>query len=76
MQPALDLITTWTAEYALKLDVAKSDAVLFYLSSHTASDAEEVYLRLGHERLHIELRPVKLLGVTIGRLLDFGPPRR
>ncbi|KAH9584009.1 hypothetical protein LSM04_000085 [Trypanosoma melophagium] len=76
MQPALDVITTWAAEYALNLNVAKSDAVLFYFSSHTASDAEEVYLRIGHERLHIEPRPVKLLGVTIGRLLNFGPPRR
>ncbi|KAH9577779.1 Reverse transcriptase domain [Trypanosoma melophagium] len=74
MQPALDLITKWAAEYALNLNVAKSDAVLFYLSSHTASDAEEVCLRLGHERLHIELRPVKLLGATAGRLPNFGPP--
>ncbi|PWV15259.1 hypothetical protein C3747_30g74 [Trypanosoma cruzi] len=35
MQPALSLTTAWAAEHSLKINVAKSEAALFYISSHT-----------------------------------------
>ncbi|ESS56906.1 hypothetical protein TCDM_12452 [Trypanosoma cruzi Dm28c] len=35
MQPALSLTTTWAAEHNLKINVAKSEAALFYISSRT-----------------------------------------
>ncbi|PWV15254.1 putative reverse transcriptase (RNA-dependent DNA polymerase) [Trypanosoma cruzi] len=35
MQPALSLTTAWAAEQNLKINVAKSEAALFYISSHT-----------------------------------------
>ncbi|ESS63440.1 hypothetical protein TCDM_08740 [Trypanosoma cruzi Dm28c] len=35
MPPALPRITTWAAEHSLKINVAKSEAALFHISSHT-----------------------------------------
>ncbi|PWV09783.1 putative Reverse transcriptase (RNA-dependent DNA polymerase)/RNase H [Trypanosoma cruzi] len=34
-QPALSPITTWAAEHSLKINVDKSEAALFHISSHT-----------------------------------------
>ncbi|RNE99018.1 hypothetical protein TcG_12493 [Trypanosoma cruzi] len=35
MPPALSRITTWAPEHSLKINVDKSEAALFYISSHT-----------------------------------------
>ncbi|PWV15252.1 putative reverse transcriptase (RNA-dependent DNA polymerase) [Trypanosoma cruzi] len=35
MQPAPSLTTAWASEHNLKINVAKSEAALFYISSHT-----------------------------------------
>ncbi|RNE95023.1 uncharacterized protein Tco025E_10231, partial [Trypanosoma conorhini] len=73
MQPALSLVTSWAAEHNLKINVDKSEAALFCVSSHTLSDEDPVALRLGNGNLQIKSHPVRLLGTTIDRLLNFGP---
>ncbi|PWV11870.1 putative reverse transcriptase (RNA-dependent DNA polymerase) [Trypanosoma cruzi] len=35
MRPLLSLVATWAAEHSLKINVDKSEAALFYISSHT-----------------------------------------
>ncbi|RNC47646.1 hypothetical protein TcCL_NonESM02411 [Trypanosoma cruzi] len=35
MRPLLSLVATWAAEHSLKINVAKSEAALFHISSHT-----------------------------------------
>ncbi|EKG01193.1 hypothetical protein TCSYLVIO_007823 [Trypanosoma cruzi] len=35
MRPLLSFVTTWAPEHSLKINVAKSEAALFYISSHT-----------------------------------------
>ncbi|EKF26203.1 hypothetical protein MOQ_010114 [Trypanosoma cruzi marinkellei] len=72
MQHALPLITTWAAELNLKTNVDKSDAALFYISSHTRSDEETVDLHIGSGSLRVYSRPVRLLGTTTDQLLNFG----
>ncbi|EKF37626.1 hypothetical protein MOQ_002179 [Trypanosoma cruzi marinkellei] len=72
MQPALSLITTWAAEHNLKINGDKSEAALFYTSSHTRSDEDTADLHLGSGNLRIQSRPVRLLDTTIGRLINFG----
>ncbi|KAF5216328.1 hypothetical protein ECC02_010908 [Trypanosoma cruzi] len=72
MQPALSLISTWAAEHNLKINVAKSEAALFYISLHTLSDGDMVDLHLGNGQIRIQSRSVRLLGNTIDRLLNFG----
>ncbi|PWV00926.1 hypothetical protein C3747_203g54 [Trypanosoma cruzi] len=74
MQPALSLTTAWAAEQNLKINVDKSEAALFYISSHThtLSDEEMVDLHLVSGNLRIQSRPVRLLDTTINRLLNFG----
>ncbi|RNC41051.1 hypothetical protein TcCL_NonESM09423 [Trypanosoma cruzi] len=71
MPQALSLITTWAAEHSLKINVDKSEAALFYISSHTRSDEDMVDLHLGNGNLRIQPRPVRLLGTTIDRLPNF-----
>ncbi|KAF5220171.1 hypothetical protein ECC02_006847 [Trypanosoma cruzi] len=71
MQPALSPITTWAAEHSLKINVDKSEATLFYISSHTRSEEEMVDLRLGNGNLRIQSRPVRLLDTTVEQLLNF-----
>ncbi|EKF27564.1 hypothetical protein MOQ_008709 [Trypanosoma cruzi marinkellei] len=71
MEPALSLITTWAAEHSLKINVDKSAAALFHISSHTRSDEDMVNLHLGSGKLRIQSRPVRLLGNTFDRLLNF-----
>ncbi|PWU88907.1 hypothetical protein C4B63_66g113 [Trypanosoma cruzi] len=72
MQPALSLISKWAARHNLKINVAKSEAALFYIFSHTRSDEDTVDLHLGNGQLRIQSRPVRLLGITIDRLLNLG----
>ncbi|PWV09755.1 hypothetical protein C3747_75g41 [Trypanosoma cruzi] len=72
MQPALSLITTWAAEHSLKINVDKSEAALFHISSHTRSDKDMVYLLPGNGNLHIQSRPVRLLDPTVEQILNFG----
>ncbi|KAF5216609.1 hypothetical protein TcYC6_0038010 [Trypanosoma cruzi] len=72
-QPALSPITTWAAEHSLKINVGKSEAALFYISSHTRSDKEMVDLRLGNGNLRIQSHSVRLLGTTVEQLLNCGP---
>ncbi|PWV10900.1 hypothetical protein C3747_64g29 [Trypanosoma cruzi] len=71
MQPALSPITTWAAEHSLKINVGKSEAALFHISSHTRSEEEMADLCLGNGNLRIRSRPVRLLGTTIEQLLNF-----
>ncbi|RNC35542.1 hypothetical protein TcCL_Unassigned01574 [Trypanosoma cruzi] len=42
------------------------------LHTHALSDEEMVDLHLGNGQLRIQSRPVRLLGATINRLLNFG----
>ncbi|KAF8297554.1 hypothetical protein TcYC6_0078490 [Trypanosoma cruzi] len=72
MRPLLSLVATWAVEHSLKINVAKSEAALFYISSHTRSDEDMVDLHLGNGNLRIQSRPVRLLGTTIVRLPNFG----
>ncbi|EKG03695.1 hypothetical protein TCSYLVIO_005253 [Trypanosoma cruzi] len=72
MQPSLSLTTTWAPEHSLKTNVDKSEAALFYFSSHTRSDEEMVDLHPGNGNLRIQSCPVRLLGTTIYRLPNFG----
>ncbi|EKF32285.1 hypothetical protein MOQ_003868 [Trypanosoma cruzi marinkellei] len=71
MQPALSLVSTWAAEHNLKINVDKSEAALFHISSHTRSDEDMVDLLLGSGKLRIQSRPVRLLGTTFDRPLNF-----
>ncbi|EKF29626.1 hypothetical protein MOQ_006578 [Trypanosoma cruzi marinkellei] len=71
MQPALSLIATWAAEQNLKVNVDKSAAALFHISLHTRSDKDIVDLHLGGGNLRIQSRPVRFLGNTTDRLLNF-----
>ncbi|RNC51166.1 hypothetical protein TcCL_ESM11742 [Trypanosoma cruzi] len=73
MQPALSPITTWAAEHSLKINVDKSEAALFYISSHTRSDKEIADLLPGNGNLRIQSRPVRLLDTTVEQLLNCGP---
>ncbi|PWV17786.1 hypothetical protein C3747_16g16 [Trypanosoma cruzi] len=73
MQPVLSLTTTWAAEHNLKINVDKSEAALFYNSTHTRSDKEMVDLHPGNRNLRIQSRPVRLLDTTFDRLLNSGP---
>ncbi|KAF8306513.1 hypothetical protein TcBrA4_0022020 [Trypanosoma cruzi] len=73
MQPALSPITTWAAEHNLKINVAKSEAALFHISSHTESEEDMADLRLGNGNLRIQSRPVRFLDTTFDQLLNFGP---
>ncbi|RNF02110.1 hypothetical protein TcG_11325 [Trypanosoma cruzi] len=72
MRPLLSFVATWAAEHSLKTNVAKSEATLFYISSHTRSDEDMVDLHPGNGNLRIQSRPVRLLGTTIDRLPNFG----
>ncbi|KAF8304235.1 hypothetical protein TcYC6_0039110 [Trypanosoma cruzi] len=72
MQPALSLTTTWAAEHSLKINVDKSEAALFYISSHTRSEEDMVDLLPGNGNLRIQSRPVRLLDTTVEQLLNFG----
>ncbi|RNC51084.1 hypothetical protein TcCL_ESM11829, partial [Trypanosoma cruzi] len=72
MQPALSLTTTWAAEHSLKINVDKSEAALFHISSHTRSDKEIADLLPGNGNLRIQSRPVRLLDTTVEQLLNFG----
>ncbi|RNC53477.1 hypothetical protein TcCL_ESM09181 [Trypanosoma cruzi] len=72
MPPALSLVSTWTVEHNLKIDVDKSEAALFYISLHTLSGEKIIDLHLDSGNLRIQSRPVRLLGSTIDRLLNFG----
>ncbi|PWV08756.1 hypothetical protein C3747_86g14 [Trypanosoma cruzi] len=71
MQPSLSLTTTWATEHSPKINVDKSEAAAFYISSHTRSDEEMVDLLLGNGNLRIQSCPVRLLGTTIDRLPNF-----
>ncbi|PWV19828.1 hypothetical protein C3747_8g772 [Trypanosoma cruzi] len=71
MQPALSPITTWAAEHSLKINVDKSEAALFYISSHTRSEKDMVDLLPGNGNLRIQSRPVRLLDTTVEQLLNF-----
>ncbi|PWV15908.1 hypothetical protein C3747_26g47 [Trypanosoma cruzi] len=71
MPPALSLITAWAAEHNHKINVDKSEAALFHISSHTRSDDEMVNLHLGNGKLRIQSRPVRLLDTTMDQLLNF-----
>ncbi|RNC36884.1 hypothetical protein TcCL_Unassigned00122 [Trypanosoma cruzi] len=35
MRPLLSFVATWAAEHSLKINVAKSEAALFHIASHT-----------------------------------------
>ncbi|ESS62429.1 hypothetical protein TCDM_09895 [Trypanosoma cruzi Dm28c] len=70
MPPALSRITTWAAEHSLKINVDKSEAALFHISSHTESGKEMVDLLPGNGNLRIQSRPVRLLDTTFDRLLN------
>ncbi|RNC53847.1 hypothetical protein TcCL_ESM08795 [Trypanosoma cruzi] len=72
MQPALSLVSTWATKHKLKINVAKSEAAIFYISSHTLSGEKIIDLHLDSGNLRIQSRPVRLLGTTIDRLLNFG----
>ncbi|RNC34084.1 hypothetical protein TcCL_Unassigned03163 [Trypanosoma cruzi] len=71
MQPALSPITTWAAEHNLKINVAKSEAALFHISSQTRSDEEMVDLHLVSGTISIQSHSVRLLDTTVERLLNF-----
>ncbi|KAF5220183.1 hypothetical protein ECC02_006859 [Trypanosoma cruzi] len=71
MQPALSPITTWAAEHNLKINVDKSEAALFHISSHTRSEKDMVDLLPGNGNLRIQSRPVRLLDTTVEQLLNF-----
>ncbi|PWV03410.1 hypothetical protein C4B63_1g759 [Trypanosoma cruzi] len=73
MPPALSRITTWAAEHNLKINVDRSEAALFHISSHTRSGKEMVDLLPGNGNLRIQSRPVRLLDTTFDRLLNSGP---
>ncbi|KAF8277534.1 hypothetical protein TcBrA4_0111250 [Trypanosoma cruzi] len=73
MPPALSRITTWAAEHSLKINVDKSEAALFHISSHTRSDKEMADLLLGNGNLRIQSCPVRLLDTTFDLLLNSGP---
>ncbi|RNE95669.1 hypothetical protein TcG_13301 [Trypanosoma cruzi] len=70
MRPPLSFVATWAAEQNLKINVAKSESALFYISSHTRSDEDMVDLHLVSGNLRIQSRPVRLLGTTIDQLLN------
>ncbi|RNC52493.1 hypothetical protein TcCL_ESM10261, partial [Trypanosoma cruzi] len=72
MQPALSLITTWAAEHSLKTNVDKSEAALFYISSHTRSDKDMADLLPGNGNLRIQSHSVRLLDTTVEQILNFG----
>ncbi|PWU86466.1 hypothetical protein C4B63_120g33 [Trypanosoma cruzi] len=72
MRPLLYFVATWAAEHSLKTNVDKSEAALFYISSHTRSDEDMVDLHPGNGNLRIQSCPVRLLGTTIDRLPNFG----
>ncbi|ESS60322.1 hypothetical protein TCDM_12153 [Trypanosoma cruzi Dm28c] len=48
MPPALSRITTWAAEHSLKINVAKSEAALSHISSHTESEEDMADLLPGN----------------------------
>ncbi|KAF8304003.1 hypothetical protein TcYC6_0039370 [Trypanosoma cruzi] len=73
MQTTLSPITTWAAEHSLKTNVDKSEAALFYISSHTRSDKDMADLLPGNGNLRIQSRPVRLLDPTVEQLLNCGP---
>ncbi|KAF8294998.1 hypothetical protein C3747_113g17 [Trypanosoma cruzi] len=73
MQPALSPITTWAAEHSLKINVDKSEAALFHISSRTRSDKDMADLLPGNGNLRIQSHSVRLLGATIEQLLNCGP---
>ncbi|PWV04034.1 hypothetical protein C3747_163g115 [Trypanosoma cruzi] len=73
MQPALSPITTWAAEHSLKINVDKSEAALFHISSHTRSEEEMVNLLPGNGNLRIQSHSVRLLDTTVEQLLNCGP---
>ncbi|KAF8303502.1 hypothetical protein TcYC6_0038430 [Trypanosoma cruzi] len=73
MQPALSPITKWAAEHSLKINVDKSEAALFHISSHTRSEKDMVDLLPGNGNLRIQSRPVRLLDTTVEQLLNCGP---
>ncbi|RNC36552.1 hypothetical protein TcCL_Unassigned00463 [Trypanosoma cruzi] len=68
---ALSLTTTWAAEHSLKMNVGKSEAALFHISSHTRSDKDMVDLLPGNGNLRIQSRPVRFLDTTVEQLLNF-----
>ncbi|PWU94114.1 hypothetical protein C4B63_28g202 [Trypanosoma cruzi] len=70
MRPLLSFVATWAAEQNLKINVDKSEAALFHISSHTRSDEDMVDLHLASGNLRIQPRPVRLLGTTFDQLLD------
>ncbi|RNC38859.1 hypothetical protein TcCL_NonESM11857 [Trypanosoma cruzi] len=72
MRPLLSLVVTWAAEHSLKINVAKSEAALFHISSHThtRSDEDMVDLHLVSGNLRIQPRPVRLLGNKFDQLLN------
>ncbi|ESS60620.1 hypothetical protein TCDM_11840 [Trypanosoma cruzi Dm28c] len=73
MPPALSRITTWAAEHNLKINVDKSEAALFHISSHTESEEDMTDLLLGNGNLRIQSCPVRLLDTTFDLLLNSGP---
>ncbi|KAF8290412.1 hypothetical protein TcBrA4_0126560 [Trypanosoma cruzi] len=73
MTTAVSLVATWAAEHNLKINVDKSEAALFHISSHTRSGKEMADLLLGNGNLRIQSRPVRLLDTTFDRLPNFGP---
>ncbi|ESS60705.1 hypothetical protein TCDM_11750 [Trypanosoma cruzi Dm28c] len=73
MPPALSRITTWAAEHSLKINVAKREAALFHISSHTESEEDMTDLLPGNGNLRIQSRPVRLLDTTFDLPLNFGP---
>ncbi|ESS63434.1 hypothetical protein TCDM_08734 [Trypanosoma cruzi Dm28c] len=73
MPPALSRITTWAAEHSLKINVAKSEAALLHISSHTESGKDMVDLLPGNGNPRIQSRPVRLLDTTFDLLLNSAP---
>ncbi|RNC39792.1 hypothetical protein TcCL_NonESM10808 [Trypanosoma cruzi] len=71
MPPVLSPITTWAAERNLKINVDKSEAALFHISTHTLSDEEMVDLHLVSGTISIQSHSVRLLDTTVERLLNF-----
>ncbi|ESS61776.1 hypothetical protein TCDM_10604 [Trypanosoma cruzi Dm28c] len=48
MPPLLSFVATWAAEHNLKINVDKSEAALFHISSHTRSEEEMADLLPGN----------------------------
>ncbi|RNE99722.1 hypothetical protein TcG_09420 [Trypanosoma cruzi] len=73
MPPLLSFVATWAAEHNLKINVDKSEAALFHISSHTRSEEEIVDLLPGNGNLRIQSCPVRLLDTTFDLLLNSAP---